>query len=932
MKNAALSGKPYAGNPHVRFDEGEVASAKPRRGSLLYKLAYAVLFGVFLSTVAEGAERTWTGADVANDPSWANGKNWQGEAAPGAGDEAYFPAVLGDCEVVVSDADAALVSSLANVRGDSASRGPKIVFNVTTNLAIGCKIAACTVVKRQNASVELMSGGLRDYYYMDAIVEEGTLILPRTASVNGYWAMNGLVVSNGASVYLPDAVTMKATLSLQTLLCAGLLTNANASVQQGLRINGTTEEQPARFTETGRLGGLVYVEAASPLVVETDQLTFEGEARVWTANGKTLPASWTVRKIGMRDAVASSIGGASASKAWRFRYNGGIWRYAGEGETTDRQLYYSLDWYDYSPYHVPTLDAGAVGGVTFAGKWHGGRSYNHDTLKADVFEIALTGSNAVPCVLANEIAPVESDGVDRPLYLVKQGTGTWRFNDHAARRNNGVIAVEEGTLQFETIAAKGFVCSLGTADALQERYFGVYDAARSVNYAYLLGTETTEGTMEHVGAGNATCMDRPFRLAGDGRLTASGGTLALGDVSALTAGEKTLTLDGTNAVKNMIYGVTNGAGTVSLVKDGPGTWRLAGECDISGDLAVKAGTLEVAGAGESTPYSYFRFTSYETLGAESQANYCYQHSFDELSLFSADGARRNLDMVWDAEPHDKEGFYAIDVDILSLQPGHANYAFSAEWYYYASNDYGMDKLWDQTCGGYPFLAWQKAGGINATAARYSVPSRRVSIVMRLPKGTPEITRYDFCAGGMNIGSATNQLPKVFELEGSVDGLRWQRLHFKQDQTALSNKARWCSDDTPFNTQYTNRGFRVTGHPDFGVQLSSVRSVSVAAGATLRADGTAAPIRGLRVSASGAGTIDGFTFAAPTEERPCTLDVVDVPPGAKVVLPGTYANCQGLANVTEWNLRIGGVPSKRYEICHENGKLALVKRGLIFLVR
>ena len=33
----ALDGKPYAGNPHVRFDEGEVApAAKPRRGSLLY--------------------------------------------------------------------------------------------------------------------------------------------------------------------------------------------------------------------------------------------------------------------------------------------------------------------------------------------------------------------------------------------------------------------------------------------------------------------------------------------------------------------------------------------------------------------------------------------------------------------------------------------------------------------------------------------------------------------------------------------------------------------------------------------------------------------------------------------------------------------------------------------------------------------------------
>ena len=39
MTNAALRGKPDAGNPHVRFDEGEVApAATPRRGSLLYKL------------------------------------------------------------------------------------------------------------------------------------------------------------------------------------------------------------------------------------------------------------------------------------------------------------------------------------------------------------------------------------------------------------------------------------------------------------------------------------------------------------------------------------------------------------------------------------------------------------------------------------------------------------------------------------------------------------------------------------------------------------------------------------------------------------------------------------------------------------------------------------------------------------------------------
>ena len=37
MTNAILRGKPDAGNPHIRFDEGEVASAKPRRGLLLSK-------------------------------------------------------------------------------------------------------------------------------------------------------------------------------------------------------------------------------------------------------------------------------------------------------------------------------------------------------------------------------------------------------------------------------------------------------------------------------------------------------------------------------------------------------------------------------------------------------------------------------------------------------------------------------------------------------------------------------------------------------------------------------------------------------------------------------------------------------------------------------------------------------------------------------
>ena len=37
MTNATQNGKPYAGNPHVRFEVGGSRIGKPRRGSLLYK-------------------------------------------------------------------------------------------------------------------------------------------------------------------------------------------------------------------------------------------------------------------------------------------------------------------------------------------------------------------------------------------------------------------------------------------------------------------------------------------------------------------------------------------------------------------------------------------------------------------------------------------------------------------------------------------------------------------------------------------------------------------------------------------------------------------------------------------------------------------------------------------------------------------------------
>jgi len=86
MMNATLRGKPDAGNLHVRFDEGEVASAKPRRGSLLYKtMTYPSLSrfvrragiacaAVGLSSQALATAYTWSASVAEGD--WTAPTSW----------------------------------------------------------------------------------------------------------------------------------------------------------------------------------------------------------------------------------------------------------------------------------------------------------------------------------------------------------------------------------------------------------------------------------------------------------------------------------------------------------------------------------------------------------------------------------------------------------------------------------------------------------------------------------------------------------------------------------------------------------------------------------------------------------------------------------------------------------------------------------------
>ena len=91
----ALNGKPYAGNPYVRFDEGEVASAAtPRRGSLLYRKMTAVAAMCGATALAITARATDYVTLVTPNLEWKNASSWSdGKAAHSGAD---YLIALGD--------------------------------------------------------------------------------------------------------------------------------------------------------------------------------------------------------------------------------------------------------------------------------------------------------------------------------------------------------------------------------------------------------------------------------------------------------------------------------------------------------------------------------------------------------------------------------------------------------------------------------------------------------------------------------------------------------------------------------------------------------------------------------------------------------------------------------------------------------------------
>ncbi|MBX3742962.1 MAG: autotransporter-associated beta strand repeat-containing protein [Akkermansiaceae bacterium] len=85
--------------------------------------------------------------------------------------------------------------------------------------------------------------------------------------------------------------------------------------------------------------------------------------------------------------------------------------------------------------------------------------------------------------------------------------------------------------------------------------------------------------------------------------TAGSGSSAIAlhnDVSA-AAGSRTLTLDGSNTGSYIAGAISNGGGTVSIIKEGSGIWELRGANTYTGATQVNAGILRATTAASVSP-------------------------------------------------------------------------------------------------------------------------------------------------------------------------------------------------------------------------------------------------------------------------------------------------------------------------------------------
>ena len=821
--------------------------------------------------------------------------------------ESYSPARLpqkgdvlrvidGGVTLTVDDDTIGTLNLFENIKLNEGSGAETVIaVNVSTNSELNCWInktdsnteSPCgTFIKQGQGTLTLRDTADSKCHYTAFQIKEGTLVVPRSIQQYRHFSCGDMTVEAGAILALP----MAGNLRCRRLFGAGIVSNSVAGTQIQPEYIGA---DPGVFS--GRFVGSMSYRANAHQYLTGTETAIAGNARPFGYNGGYAGILGFV-KFGM-SGEPSSLG--TGAEIGFYNLDGACcYRYLGAGETSDKRLCFRPQ---ANYVHPETIDAGATGGIIFTGAWMHDGGYN----SCSQMRLVLTGSNTIPCRIRGKIVGCSQNGTNYSWYVTKRGTGTWSFESADASGLRGPLAIEDGTVAFTTLNEKGLNCSLGTSAELWADAYG--PQTTPVDYAFLLGSDAAVGTMSHIGTNAVICTTRPIQVKGTGgRISADGAALKLGGFSAAGAGDTTLTLAGTNgAANNVAWSIADGAGRVSVVKEGANTWTLEGEQAFSGDLTVKEGTLVVRNAS-AQPHSWIRFVVKETAqtcpryAGQVPGGYSGRVQFAKMTLLDGDGQRHLVNAPLAADDMDiPAGSVGYGYDRTRPKAGipaeHVNGAFS-------------DSRWAS-------LFWSDPSPDR--------PESWLQCVFHLAEGTPEITAFNFVMRWGTGSAYWASTPTAFAIEGSSDGLHWTELYAADAWNVPAGNDAWATGSPGASIRFAKRAVSDT----FDC-LKNVGAVRVAAGATLRNEGADTEISNLCIDANDAGTIDGFTFS-----KDGMLSVTNLPYGDCAALPGKFENVKGLENLADWSLSIsGGRNSSAYTVAVKDGRVFVNKRGLTVIMR
>lgn len=853
---------------------------------------------------------------------WKDGSFYVGGVAPTEANASSATNILpANMTAKVDDSSIAFVSSFARIAPQDRTSSI-LEINIASDATLGCAFYYADqtsssdvdtrgkIVKKGVGKLSLTNTTTRSAYFTDFQIEAGTLEFPPRGGKQDH-NYGRVYVAEGAMLIPGHDASAKVQNYMIHLSGAGTVSNGVGTADNCRILPGYGEGYPVEFS--GRILDKIMLYQHGWQFYTGTNSTYSGDTRMQSNSEKLNQGIIGIKKMGMRG-EPSSIGTGSMTLG---EY-GGRMLYLGSGETSDKTI--TLAEYD-GKLRPGIIDAGANGGLRLTGPITPAAGLQQ--------RLWLTGSNTAECVIDGTMNVNGS----RRMYITKKGAGTWRLGN-VARNGISGIAVEEGTLRFDSLCEKGTACSIGDGNIFSiDKWYGAGETPQEVPYQFTLGTAMTEGVLEFTGTNEAYAAMRPLVLAGEGTLKNSGTNFAFAStISPLDDTERTLTLDGDVDTESSVSDLNDGEGRLSVVKKGEGTWFIdSTNVAFTGAIDVQRGKLVLRGYGG---FTWYRWT---VRGLQGEANATFA-SFAELAFFDENGMR-----PYDTLPQATASWGGVHLNPGEyrgvIRPGTSGLGRKFT-YVYRINDIG--RIFDGKAGGdYSFSMYCRTnatpGAATSTWVQFipteDMPETYVSFVVRMPKGAKPVKSYDWAAWGTN----TPRAPKSFLLEASVDGMNWVVVDDEHNGPWPKNQS--YSFQWAYNKSGTSgaagTAWGVEGDPHTNGRILSSwtnapltvysQPVSVASGAVLEAQGPV-QLSAIAVDPDNAGTIKGFKLAS-NGTLLLTRKVRET-----IVLPLTFEGMkpEDIRQIMNWSLEVPtGRTMARIEVTND-GKIRVTPPGLMII--